>query len=65
MLSGNKMNCNKSYYAHPTAVVESETIGEGTRIWHFAHVRAGSKIGRTVISERASISISEQRSVTM
>jgi len=40
------MNCNKSYYAHPTAVVESETIGEGTRIWHFAHVRAGSKIGK-------------------
>ena len=40
------MNCNKGYYAHPTAVVESETIGDGTRIWHFAHVRAGSKIGK-------------------
>jgi len=40
------MNCIKSYYAHPTAVVESEAIGEGTRIWHFAHVRAGSKIGK-------------------
>lgn len=35
-----------SYYAHPTAVVESEDIGEGTRIWHFAHVRQGSKIGK-------------------
>ncbi|MDM7912340.1 MAG: acyltransferase [Methanotrichaceae archaeon] len=35
-----------SYYAHPTAVVESEDIGEGTRIWHFAHVRKGSKIGK-------------------
>src|SRR5512146_2209193 len=39
---GNQM----SYYAHPTAVVESEDIGEGTRIWHFAHVRQGSKIGK-------------------
>jgi UDP-2-acetamido-3-amino-2,3-dideoxy-glucuronate N-acetyltransferase len=35
-----------SYYAHPTAIVESEIIGEGTKIWHFAHVRQGSKIGR-------------------
>jgi acetyltransferase-like isoleucine patch superfamily enzyme len=33
------------YYAHPTAVVESDDIGEGTKIWHFAHVRAGSRIG--------------------
>ena len=35
-----------SYYAHPTAIVESESIGEGTKIWHFAHVRQGSKIGK-------------------
>ncbi len=35
-----------SYFAHPTAVVESDEIGEGTRIWHFAHVRKGSKIGK-------------------
>jgi UDP-2-acetamido-3-amino-2,3-dideoxy-glucuronate N-acetyltransferase len=35
----------KGYFAHPTAVIESENIGEGTRIWHFAHVRAGSRIG--------------------
>ena len=34
------------YYAHPTAVVESEDIGEGTKIWHFVHVREGSRIGR-------------------
>jgi UDP-2-acetamido-3-amino-2,3-dideoxy-glucuronate N-acetyltransferase len=32
-------------YAHPTAIVESQNIGEGTRIWHFAHVRSGAKIG--------------------
>ena len=35
-----------SYFAHPTAVVESSDIGDGTRIWHFAHVRQGSKIGK-------------------
>ena len=34
-----------AYFKHPTAVVESEAIGEGTKIWHFAHVRAGAKIG--------------------
>ncbi len=35
------------YYAHPTAVVEEGAeIGEGTRIWHFAHVRRGAKVGR-------------------
>jgi UDP-2-acetamido-3-amino-2,3-dideoxy-glucuronate N-acetyltransferase len=38
-----------SYYAHPTAVVESQDIGDGTKIWHFAHVRAGSRIGRGCI----------------
>ena len=40
------MSCNCRYYAHPTAVVESEDIGEQTKIWHFAHVRRDSKIGR-------------------
>ncbi len=35
-----------SYYAHPTAIVESRVIGEGTKIWHFAHVRQGAKIGK-------------------
>lgn len=43
---GGKMNPSSSYYAHPTAVVESESIGEGTKIWHFAHIRKGSKIGK-------------------
>ena len=34
-------------FIHPTAVVEEGAqIGEGTRIWHFAHVRKGAKIGR-------------------
>lgn len=39
-----------SYYAHPTAVIDDPAvIGEGTKIWHFAHVLAGAKIGRKCI----------------
>jgi UDP-2-acetamido-3-amino-2,3-dideoxy-glucuronate N-acetyltransferase len=35
-----------SFYAHPTAIIESKEIGDGTKIWHFVHVRNGSRIGR-------------------
>jgi acetyltransferase-like isoleucine patch superfamily enzyme len=36
-----------NYFVHPTAVIEEDvTIGEGSRIWHFVHVRRGAKIGR-------------------
>jgi UDP-2-acetamido-3-amino-2,3-dideoxy-glucuronate N-acetyltransferase len=30
---------------HTAAMVESDTIGEGTRIWAFAHVMKGARIG--------------------
>lgn len=30
---------------HPTAVVETDQVGVGTRIWAFAHVLAGASIG--------------------
>ena len=31
---------------HETAIVEAGAeIGEGTNIWHHAHVRSGSRIG--------------------
>lgn len=35
-----------AFYRHPSAVVESEQIGDGTKIWHFAHVREGAVIGK-------------------
>jgi UDP-2-acetamido-3-amino-2,3-dideoxy-glucuronate N-acetyltransferase len=35
----------KNVFIHPTALVESETIGEGTRIWAFTHVLKGVSIG--------------------
>ena len=36
------------YFVHPQAICESTTIGEGTRVWAFAHVLPGAKIGRDV-----------------
>ena len=33
------------YFAHPNALVETESIGESTRIWAFAHVLPGALIG--------------------
>lgn len=35
----------KDFFAHPMAVIESEHIGSGTRIWGFTHVMDGSRIG--------------------
>lgn len=35
------------YQAHETAVIDGGcSIGQGTRIWHFSHIMAGSTIGR-------------------
>lgn len=34
------------YFAHPQALVETDTIGEGTRVWAFAHVMNGATIGK-------------------
>ena len=36
----------KDVLIHPTALVESERVGPGTRIWAFAHVMPGAAIGR-------------------
>jgi UDP-2-acetamido-3-amino-2,3-dideoxy-glucuronate N-acetyltransferase len=39
-----------SLVIHPTAVVEDGAeIGAGTRVWHFAHVRSGARIGRRCV----------------
>ena len=34
-----------SWYRHPNALVESDQIGVGTRVWAFAHILPGAKIG--------------------
>ncbi|MBA2310879.1 MAG: N-acetyltransferase [Pseudonocardiales bacterium] len=31
---------------HPQGLCESDEVGEGTRIWAFAHVLAGARVGR-------------------
>lgn len=38
-----------SFYQHETAIVDNGAqIGEGSRVWHFVHVRGGAKIGKGV-----------------
>lgn len=39
------MNSNR-YFAHSHALVETDEIGEGTRVWAFAHVMKGAVIGK-------------------
>lgn len=34
-----------NYYVHPLALVETTSVGSGTRIWAFAHVLNGAIIG--------------------
>ena len=37
-------------HVHPTAIVDDNvTIGDGTKIWHFAHICAGATIGENCI----------------
>ncbi len=41
-----KMDTEKNYFTHPTAFVDDGAqIGAGTKIWHFAHVMGGAKLG--------------------
>ncbi|OGD56675.1 acetyltransferase [Candidatus Berkelbacteria bacterium RBG_13_40_8] len=41
---------SKKYFVHKTAIIENDVqIGEGTKIWHFAQVRRGSKIGKNCV----------------
>ena len=35
-----------TYYKHPHALVESDRIGDNTRIWAFVHVLPGAVIGK-------------------
>ncbi|MEH6908132.1 acyltransferase [Neobacillus drentensis] len=34
-----------TYYIHPKAIVETNAIGENTRIWAFSHILPGASIG--------------------
>ncbi|MGL5336186.1 MAG: acyltransferase [Enterovibrio sp.] len=38
-----------NYFKHETAIIDDGAqIGEGSRVWHWAHVCAGAKIGNSV-----------------
>ena len=40
----------RAYFAHESAYVDDgAVIGEGTKIWHFAHIMGGATIGRRCI----------------
>lgn len=36
---------SEPYFKHPLALVESDAIGAGTRIWAWAHVMKGARLG--------------------
>jgi acetyltransferase-like isoleucine patch superfamily enzyme len=36
---------SEPYFRHPLALVESDEIGPGTRVWAWAHVMPGARIG--------------------
>lgn len=39
-----------AHYTHPTAIVEDGAeIGDGTKLWHFVHVRKNARIGASCI----------------
>jgi UDP-2-acetamido-3-amino-2,3-dideoxy-glucuronate N-acetyltransferase len=39
-----------SFFSHPTAIIDAGAkIGDGTKIWHFAHISPGAVIGERCI----------------
>ncbi len=40
------MNLQDKYYSHPTAIINSNDIGEGTKIWDYCNILKGAKIGK-------------------
>lgn len=37
-------------YAHPSAIIDAGAhIGDGSKVWHFAHVCSGAKIGQNCV----------------
>jgi UDP-2-acetamido-3-amino-2,3-dideoxy-glucuronate N-acetyltransferase len=38
-----------NFFKHKTSIVESNDIGDGTKIWAFSHISKGSKIGKNCV----------------
>lgn len=41
-----KENAPSRYFKHPLALVESDDVGEGTRVWAWTHIMKGARVGR-------------------
>jgi UDP-2-acetamido-3-amino-2,3-dideoxy-glucuronate N-acetyltransferase len=39
---------DQRFYVHPQGMCDSEQVGEGSRIWAFAHVMSGAILGKNV-----------------
>lgn len=41
---------DSNYFAHETAIIDPDVIiGEGTKVWHFAHICSGARIGNDCV----------------
>ena len=50
--TGQDLHHAADVFIHPHALVESDSIGRGTRIWAFAHVMQGAVVGRVAHGQR-------------
>ncbi len=41
-----KQSVSSHYFKHPLALVESDDVGEETRVWSWTHIMKGAKVGR-------------------
>jgi acetyltransferase-like isoleucine patch superfamily enzyme len=46
-MSNTTENTPSRFYLHPQGLCESDTVGDGTRIWAFAHVMKGAVLGKS------------------
>lgn len=44
-MNGRYLNIDE-VFMHKTAIVETDNIGEDTKIWHWVHIMPGAKIGK-------------------
>ena len=40
------MSADRGLFVHERGLCESDDVGAGTRVWAFAHVMKGARIGR-------------------
>ena len=44
----------QKHFVHKTAIIEANVkIGRGTKVWHFSHLRRGTKIGKNCVIGKA------------